>query len=123
MGGPRPGLGTSTGTGRAADRDGGAESNRVEPTPGAGFTDDDETTDGDMAGGDLSSVDPRKVRDDDDDDTTHTTGFTRGIIIHPSVRVGWVCPAQSLGVWVPTCARGSGRDPGRADGRTIGMGG
>ena len=73
-----------------------------------------------MAGGDLSSVDPRKVRDDD---TIRRDSRVESSSIHPSVRVGWVCPAQSLGVWVPTCARGSGRDPGRADGRTIGMGG
>jgi len=57
-----------------------------------------------MAGGDLSSVDPRKVRDDDDDTIRRDSRVESSSIhpsIHRSVRVGWVCPAQSLGMWVP----------------------
>ena len=82
-----------------------------------------------MAGGDLSSVDPRKVRDDDDDTIRRDSRVESSSIhpsIHPSVGPRGVGLSRTEPRDVGTSylchvRRGSGRDA-RVDGRSKGDG-
>ena len=76
-----------------------------------------------MTGGDLSSVDPRKVRDDDDtyDDDDGIHAWNHHPSIHRSAWGGSVPHRASAHGYLCHVRRGSGRDA-RVDGRSEGDG-